>query len=221
MDGNGRWAKERGLPRSEGHMRGAEAIERIVETAADMGIRYLTLYAFSEENWNRPSEEVSALMLLLRHYLASKREKMVKEGIRFTAIGDISTLSADLQNEIRTTAEATKDCARTTLIVALSYGARQEICRAASKLASDGVRDITPEMFSKALFTAGIPDPDLLIRTSGEYRISNFLLWQLAYAEFYFTNTLWPDFDKIELTKAIDEYQGRERRFGMISEQIK
>jgi len=221
MDGNGRWAKEHGLPRAEGHRRGSETIENIVQVATDMGIRYLTFYAFSEENWNRPSEEVSALMSLLRHYLAAKREKMINEGVRFTTIGDVKSLLPELQEEIRITKDATKNCNKLTLIVALSYGARQEMCRAVKKIIADKTQDVTPEIISKTLDTAGIPDPDLLIRTSGEYRISNFLLWQLAYTELYFTETLWPDFSKEELIRAIEEYQKRERRFGLISEQIK
>lgn len=220
MDGNGRWAKERGLPRSEGHRQGSHTIERIVEDASDLGIRYLTLYAFSEENWNRPSDEVASLMTLLHHYLAAKRQKMIDKGVRFTTIGDVSELSAELQEEIKRTKEATKDCGKMTLIVALSYGSRQEICRAVTKLVNDKTQKVTPDALSAAMDTASIPDPDLLIRTSGEYRISNFLLWQVAYSELYFTETLWPDFNKNELIKAIEEYQRRERRFGLTSEQL-
>ena len=220
MDGNGRWAIERNMSRAEGHRRGAATIEAIVESAKNIGIKYLTLYAFSEENWNRPSDEVTALMSLLHHYLAAKREKMVNEGVRFQTIGDIDSLSAELQEEIKRTKEATKNGGRMTLIVALSYGARQEMCRAIGKLKNDKIADVTPEIISKALDTAGIPDPDLLIRTSGEYRISNFLLWQLAYTELYFTETLWPDFGHDELVCAIEEYQKRERRFGLTSEQV-
>lgn len=220
MDGNGRWAKERGLPRSEGHRQGSATIENIVEDASDIGIRYLTLYAFSEENWNRPTDEVASLMGLLHHYLAAKREKMVAKGVRFTTIGDVAELTPELQEEIKKTKEATKDCTKMTLIVALSYGSRQEICRAVNKLVKDKVSAVTPELLSEAMDTAGIPNPDLLIRTSGEYRISNFLLWQVAYTELYFTETLWPDFGKDELMKAIDVYQKRERRFGLTSEQL-
>jgi len=221
MDGNGRWARERGLSRAEGHRKGSETIETIVEAASEIGIQYLTLYAFSEENWNRPQDEVEALMQLLRHYLAFKRSKMVKEGIRFMTIGDVNALSSELQEEIRATKEATKNGNGMTLIVALSYGSRQEICKAAQKLLRDGVKEVTPEIFSCALNTAQIPDPDLLIRTSGEYRISNFLLWQLAYTELYFTETLWPDFNKEEIVRAIEEFKKRERRFGLTSEQLK
>jgi len=220
MDGNGRWAKERGLPRTEGHRKGVETVEAIVEAARDIGIKYLTLYAFSEENWNRPKEEVASLMQILTLYLASKRQKMINEGIKFATIGDISALSREVQEEINKTAEATRSGKDMTLIVALSYGARQEICRAAQKLVRDGIIDVTPETFSLVLDTAAMPDPDLLIRTSGEYRISNFLLWQLAYTELYFTDTLWPDFSRDDILRAIEEYQRRERRFGLISEQI-
>ncbi len=221
MDGNGRWAKERGLPRAEGHIQGAKTIEMLVEAATDIGIKYLTLYAFSFENWSRPSEEITALMQLLQHYLASKREKMIGEGVRFTTIGDVKSLSTELQGEIAKTKEATGDGKKMTLIVALSYGSRQEICRAANKMIADKVENVTPELLSQALDTAGIPDPDFLIRTSGEYRISNFLLWQLAYTELYFTDKLWPDFARNEFVKAIEEYQKRERRFGLTSEQVK
>jgi len=221
MDGNGRWAKERSLPRVEGHRQGVETVEKIVEASKEIGIRYLTLYAFSEENWNRPKEEVDALMQLLRLYLAAKRSKMIREGIRFMAIGDIDSLDQEVRDEIERTREATKSGQNMTLIVALSYGARQEICRAAERLISKGVREVTPEILSRSLDTADIPDPDLLIRTSGEFRISNFLLWQLAYTELYFTETLWPDFTREEILRAIEEYQKRERRFGLTSEQVK
>ncbi|MFH1873637.1 MAG: polyprenyl diphosphate synthase [Pseudomonadota bacterium] len=220
MDGNGRWAKERGFSRESGHQRGARTIEEIVEVAKNIGIRYLTLYAFSEENWQRPKEEVRALMELLRLYLSSKREKMIKEGICFRAIGDLHSLSSELQKEIEETSAATKMGKNMTLIVALSYGSRQEICRAINKLLAKNITEVSPQLLTEALDTSGIPDPDLLIRTSGEYRISNFLLWQTAYTEFYFTDVHWPDFDQEELLKAIEEYQKRERRFGLISEQL-
>jgi undecaprenyl diphosphate synthase len=220
MDGNGRWAKERGLPRAEGHRRGSETIETIVETCREIGVRYLTLYAFSEENWSRPEGEVKALMKLLHSYLISKKQKMINEGIRFNVIGDTKLLSQELQQEIANTKEATGRGDKMTLTVALSYGSRQEICRAVNKIRSDKNEEITVEKVSAMLDTADIPDPDLLIRTSGEYRISNFLLWQLAYAELYFTEVLWPDFNKDEIVKAIEEYQRRERRFGLTSEQL-
>jgi len=219
MDGNGRWAIENDMPRAEGHRRGAERIEMIVEACKERNVKYLTLYAFSEENWNRPGDEVLALMQLLRHYLVSKRGGMIKKGIRFRVIGDIERLPAKLKRDIKETEEATKSGNKINMIVALSYGGRQEICRAAKSLIDKGVGEVTPDIFMNELDTADMPDPDLLIRTSGEFRISNFLLWQLAYAELYFTEKLWPDFDEEELDKAIDSFSARERRYGMTSEQ--
>jgi undecaprenyl diphosphate synthase len=221
MDGNGRWAVEHGLPRVEGHRRGSETIEKVVEAARERGIEYLTLYAFSEENWQRPGTEVIGLMQLLKEFLISKRAKMVAEGIRFRTIGDISRLPPDVTEEIHKSVDATIKGNKLHLIVALSYGARQEICRAVNALIEEGNTPVTPDAVASRLYTADIPDPDLLIRTSNEYRISNFLLWQLAYTELYFTSTLWPDFDNAELDKAIEVYSQRERRFGMTSEQIK
>ncbi|MFH0798965.1 MAG: polyprenyl diphosphate synthase [Pseudomonadota bacterium] len=220
MDGNGHWAQEHGLARAEGHRRGAETIEKIVRACHDRGVKYLTLYAFSEENWMRPSEEVSGLMQLLRIFLASKRDEMLEKGIRFMTIGDVSKLSEDVGRDLAETAEATRGGKDMTLIVALSYGGRQEICRAVTNLLRAGVKEITPERFSSALYTTDIPDPDLLIRTSGEYRISNFLLWQLAYTELFFTEILWPDFGEAELDRAIKSFAGRERRYGLTSEQV-
>jgi undecaprenyl diphosphate synthase len=220
MDGNGRWAKEHGFSREEGHRRGAATIENIVESAKDIGVRYLTLYAFSEENWHRPKEEVASLMQLLKIYLSVQRQHMIEEGIRFMVIGDIDQLSPDLQQEISKTVTATKELTGMTLIVALSYGSRQEICRAVNSLIAEGVKEVNPAQLTEALDTTGLPDPDLLIRTSGESRISNFLLWQMAYTEFYFTEILWPDFNKESLREAIREYQRRERRFGLTSEQL-
>ena len=220
MDGNGRWAKEHGLSRAEGHRRGAQTIERIVQAAHDRGIEFLTLYAFSEENWNRPSDEVLSLMQLLRHFVASKRAELIQKGTRFRTIGDLSRLAPEVRHELMETAEATAGGGRMTLVVALSYGSRQEIARAVNAIIKRGVAEATPEMIEGELDTAGIPDPDLLIRTSGEYRISNFLLWQIAYSELYFTETLWPDFTEGELDRAIEAYGRRERRFGMTSEQL-
>ena len=220
MDGNGRWAQEHGLPRAEGHRRGAAIIEDVVEAARERNIEYLTLYAFSEENWQRPDSEVLGLMQLLKEFLIANREKMTKEGIRFHTIGDVDRLPPDVQEEIKRSAEATKDGRTMTLIVALSYGARQEICRAVNVLVKQGETQISPEVISKNLDTGDIPDPDLLIRTSNVFRISNFLLWQLAYTELYFTDTLWPDFNGAELDKAIEVYSQRERRFGMTSGQL-
>lgn len=221
MDGNGRWAVEHGKPRVEGHRCGAATIETVVEAARARGIEYLTLYAFSEENWQRPESEVLSLMQLLKEFLIVKRAKMVAEGIRFRAIGDVDKLPSDVREEIENSVEATKGGSRMTLIVALSYGARQELCRAVNGLAKQGRLPITPDAITEALDTSEFPDPDLLIRTSNEYRISNFLLWQLAYTELYFTDTLWPDFGAAELDQAIEVYSQRERRFGMTSEQLR
>lgn len=221
MDGNGRWAKEHGLGRAEGHRRGAETIEKIVRACHRRHIRYLTLYAFSEENWLRPSDEVLSLMQLLKGFLASKRAELLENRIHFRPIGDIDKLEQDVRRELIKTEEATRKGDLMTLVVALSYGGRQEILRAVTKLMKDGVSDLTPEVFESRLDTQGIPDPDLLIRTSGEYRISNFLLWQLAYTELYFTETLWPDFDEKELDRAIASFATRERRFGMTGEQVR
>lgn len=221
MDGNGRWAAEKGLSRAEGHRRGAERIEEIIEACKDRGVRYITLYAFSDENWNRPNDEVLALMQLLKHFLKSKRQGMIRKGVRFRAIGDIARLPSDLIRDIRETEDATIAGEKIMMIVALSYGGRQEICRAAEALAKKGVTEISVEAFTEHLDTVGIPDPDLFIRTSGECRISNFLLWQLSYTELYFTEVLWPDFSPDELDRAIESYSKRERRFGMTSEQVK
>ena len=221
MDGNGRWANEKGFPRAEGHRRGAETIERIVVACRDRGIRYLTLYAFSEENWRRPSEEVLSLMQLMRHFLVSKRAELIEERTAFRVIGDIERLPAEVKSEIEETVEATKGGDIMTLSVALSYGSRQEICRAANKLIKGGAKEITPELLEGALDTAGIPDPDLLIRTSGEYRISNFLLWQIAYTELFITETLWPEFSEKDLDSALESFASRERRYGMTAKQVK
>lgn len=220
MDGNGRWAKERDLPRAEGHRRGAEAIETIVRACRHRGVKYLTLYAFSEENWQRPSDEVLALMQLMRHFLLAKRPEMVKEGTRFRVIGDVERLPSDVLQEIDETVEATSRGRNITLIVALSYGGRQEIVRAFNRLNKSGATEATVESISESLDTAGIPDPDLLIRTSGEYRVSNFLLWQIAYTELYVTDKPWPEFTEQELDKAIESFKARERRFGLTDEQL-
>ncbi len=221
MDGNGRWALEHGLPRVVGHRRGSETIEHIVEAARDRGIKYITLYAFSEENWQRPDDEVIALLGLLYEFLVNKRPRMIEKGIRFRTIGNIERLPPELQQEIAKTCEATAGGRDITMIVALSYGARQEICSAVNRLVERGSDEITPEQVSQELDTSEYPDPDLLIRTSNEFRISNFLLWQLAYTELYFTDTLWPDFDEHALDRALTSFEQRERRFGMTSEQLK
>ena len=220
MDGNGRWAEARGLPRTVGHKRGAEAVKTAVESAVELGVEYLTLYGFSSENWRRPQEEVNDLMGLLRYYLQSEIKYLQKNGVKLRVIGDRERLAPDIVDLIENGERRTASNKRMTLIIALSYGGRMEIVMAARRLArrvEEGAlasEEIDEEAFASNLFTAGIPDPDLLIRTSGEKRISNFLLWQLAYAEFVFVNTLWPDFSKQDFENAIREYHGRERRYG-------
>ena len=220
MDGNGRWAKARGLPRTAGHKRGAEAVRRTVEAARELGVSYLTLYAFSSENWKRPAGEVTDLMGLLRLYLRNEVANLHKNGIRLRDIGDRSRLSADINDLITESEAQTAANTALTLVLALSYGGRQEIVLAARRLAAAvaagtlSVDAIDEDALSARLFTADIPDPDLLIRTSGEQRISNFLLWQAAYAEFVFTDVLWPDFGREHLEAAIRDFHGRERRYG-------
>ena len=220
MDGNGRWAEARGLPRMAGHKRGAEAVRTAVESAVELGVEYLTLYGFSSENWRRPQEEVNDLMGLLRYYLQSEIKYLQKNGVKLRVIGDRERLAPDIVDLIENVERRTASNKKLTLIIALSYGGRMEIVSAARRLArrvEEGAlasEEIDEEAFASNLFTAGIPDPDLLIRTSGEKRISNFLLWQLAYAEFVFVNTLWPDFSKQDFENAIREYHGRERRYG-------
>lgn len=220
MDGNGRWAKKRGLPRTAGHAQGARTVEQILEDADHMGIRYLTVYAFSTENWSRPDSEVKALMNLLRTYMKTSLAKCARNNVRIRVIGDKSRLDKDLQDSI---ANLEKETASNTGIgfqIAINYGSRDEIVRAvqaaAQKVSSGELRpeDITEAAISDSLDTAGIPDPDLLIRTGGEQRISNFLLWQTAYSELYFCDAAWPDFNKNELEKAVDAYNNRERRYG-------
>lgn len=220
LDGNGRWAKKRHMPRNYGHAQGSKAVEQICEDAWNLGIKYLTVYAFSTENWKRPDSEVFALMKLLRVYLKDCLKRAGKNNMRVRVLGEISRLDEDIQDTIRTLEEATKENTGLCFQVALNYGARDEIMRGFGKLLDDledgkvAREQISEEMFSQYLDTGNQPDPDLLIRTSGEQRLSNFMLWQLAYSEFYFTDTLWPDFDKEELKKAIAWYNGRDRRFG-------
>ncbi|MBO4399318.1 MAG: isoprenyl transferase [Lachnospiraceae bacterium] len=222
MDGNGRWAKKRFLPRKAGHVQGSRVAEQICEDAYNLGIEYLTIYAFSTENWSRPKDEVDALMNLLRKYMKDSIERSSKNNMRVHVIGDISALDQDLQDSIRKLEEVSSVNTGLKFQVAINYGGRDEILRAVRKVAEkvkDGELDpekIDEEVFYSFFDTAGIPYPDLMIRTSGELRTSNFLPWQLAYSEFYFTDTLWPDFNKKELQKAIDFYNGRERRFGGI-----
>ena len=220
MDGNGRWAKARGLPRTAGHKKGVDAVRRTVEAAGDLGIGYLTIFSFSSENWRRPEEEVTDLMQLLRFYLRSEIADLHRNGVRLRVIGDRARLSEDINRLIDNAESLTRDNRKLTLVVALSYGSRQEIALAARRLAEEvkaGTLDpqaIDEELFASRLFTADIPDPDLIVRTSGEKRISNFLLWQAAYAELVFVDTLWPDFTKRDLEAAIEEFHRRERRFG-------
>ncbi len=220
MDGNGRWARARGLPRTAGHREGAEAVRRIIEGAVECGVKYLTLYSFSSENWKRPEEEVRDLMGLLRLYLRNELKTLGEKGVRLIVIGERERLAPDIRNAIADAEAKTADNTRLTLILALSYGGRREIALAARRLAEDvrdgrmDAGDIDEDSVAERLYTAGIPDPDLLIRTSGEKRISNFLLWQLAYAEFVFVDKLWPDFGKADLAGAIEEFTRRERRYG-------
>jgi undecaprenyl diphosphate synthase len=226
MDGNGRWAKLHGKPRVFGHKNGVVSVREITEAAAELGISYLTLYAFSTENWSRPQLEVNALMALLVETIKKELNTLHKNNIRLHAIGDLSRLPEKTRSALQEAIDATSCNDRMTLILALNYSSRWEIVEAAKALAQkvrDGLissENIDAEMFSRHLTTASVPDPELLIRTSGEYRISNFLLWQSAYAEFYFTQVLWPDFRKDDLYRAIIDFQNRERRFGKISEQL-
>lgn len=220
MDGNGRWATKRALPRKAGHKAGAEALEKIIYAAKDMGLEHLTVYAFSTENWKRSEEEVGAIMDLLRMYLKNYFKKFLNDNVRMDVIGDITRLDKDIQESILEIEEISKEKTGLSVHIALNYGGRDELRRAVAKIAQDVAEgklnpaDVTEDTLTNALDTAGTPDPELLIRTSGEERISNFLLWQIAYSEFYFSDLLWPDFDKKELTKAIYYYQNRERRFG-------
>ncbi|MBM3567934.1 MAG: isoprenyl transferase [Alphaproteobacteria bacterium] len=220
MDGNGRWAKARGLPRVAGHKRGADAVRTIVESCAEMGIRYLTLYAFSSENWKRPAEEVDDLMGLLRIHLTTEIDRMSRNGVRLRFIGDRKRLAPDIVRLIGEAEARTRDNRRLDLVLAINYGGHDEILRAARRLAGEAAAgrlepdEIDEARFAAALDTAEIPPPDLIIRTSGEQRLSNFLLWQAAYAELIFTSVLWPDFNRQCLADAVAEYHRRERRYG-------
>jgi undecaprenyl diphosphate synthase len=226
MDGNGRWAKQHALGRIRGHKKGVQAVRTIVTACREIGIQYLTLFAFSSENWGRPNEEIKALMSLLEDYLAKEAPTLQKQEIMLTTIGDIDRLYPPVKEKLLEVKKLTEQNRKMVLNLALSYGSRDEIIFALKKMISDNrkgkldINDIDKDMVERYLYTSNIPDPDLLIRTSGEYRISNFLLWQMAYTELYFTDVLWPDFKKNDLLKAIDVYQRRERRFGLISEQI-
>ena len=222
LDGNGRWAKSKGMPRNYGHAQGSKNVERICEDAYRMGIKYLTVYAFSTENWSRPKDEVDALMKLLNQYMKNCQRTAKKNNMKVRVIGDKSGLSEAIQRDIAALEKATEDYDGLNFTIALNYGGRDELTRMVRKIAAlvkDGEiapEDITENMIEESLDTAGLPDPDLMIRTSYELRISNYLLWQLAYAEFYFTEVPWPDFDEKELQKAVEEYGQRERRFGKV-----
>jgi undecaprenyl diphosphate synthase len=222
MDGNGRWAKERGLPRTEGHRRGSESVRKVVEACGELGVEFLTLYAFSSENWKRPKREVDALMRLLQQFLKSKTPEMMKQNVRLQAIGRLHDLPAECQAELHRSITKTAENTGLTLILALSYGGREEIIDGVKSLLESVERGhldkamIDGEVFSKHLYTRYYPDPDLLIRTSGELRLSNFLLWQLSYTEFYVTEKLWPDFGREELIQALIDYGRRHRRFGAV-----
>ena len=223
MDGNGRWAKTKGKFRIFGHKSGVKAVRDTVEGAAEIGIDYLTLYAFSTENWNRPKKEVDALMSLLVSTINKETKTLMDNNIKLSAIGDLNSLPKKCQEELQESIEKTKNNTRTTVILALSYSSRWEILNAIKQIVKEGIKEdqVNEDLFSQYLTTKGVPNPELLIRTSGEQRISNFLLWQIAYSELYFTDVLWPDFRREDLFEAIVKYQIRERRFGKTSEQIK
>ncbi len=225
LDGNGRWAKSKGMPRNYGHAQGSKNVERICEDAYKMGIKYLTVYAFSTENWSRPKSEVDALMTLLRNYMKTCLNTAKKNRMKVRVIGDKTGLDEDIRQRIAELEEASKDNDGLNFTIAINYGSRDEMTRGMRRLAQDVKEgkvepsDITEQTIESYLDTAGIPDPDLLIRTSGELRLSNYLLWQLAYTEFYFTDTAWPDFTKEELMKAIEKYNSRDRRYGGVKEE--
>ena len=222
MDGNGRWAKERGLPRREGHRAGAESVREMVETCRELGVEFLTLYAFSSENWNRPQTEIRALMTLLNRFLDEKAEELMRQNVRLAAIGSLDRLPAGTRKRLDSAIARTAGNSAMTLVLALSYGSREEITEAARSLVADAAEgrlrpeDVTEDLLASRLHTAGIPDPDLLVRTSGEMRISNFLLWQISYAEIIITRKFWPDFRRGDLLEAVAEYSRRHRRFGGI-----
>lgn len=227
MDGNGRWAKKRSLPRVVGHEYGVKSVRLVAETAAKLGVKHLTLYTFSKENWNRPQLEVKAIMTLLVRTIRNEVKTLQKNNIRLRTIGDIESLPSDALRELKEAMELTKNNSRMDLILALNYSARWDIIQATKKIAKEvldktlAIDEIDETVISKNLSTASLPEPELLIRTSGEYRISNFMLWELAYGEFYFTDVFWPEFDQNAFYKAVLDYQKRERRFGKTSEQVK
>lgn len=226
MDGNGRWAKQRGLDRIFGHQQGVNAVRNVIEASAELGIKYLTLYAFSTENWGRPDEEVNALMNIMIQSLNKETDTLLKNNIRMLTIGDTGRLSDDVRERLGESINLTSGCTGLNLIIAISYSSRWEILEAAKQIATQvksgklGIDQIDEQVFENFLSTKDIPDPDLMVRTSGEKRISNFLLWQMAYTELYISEILWPDFSKEHLYEAIIDYQKRERRFGRTSEQI-
>ena len=226
MDGNGRWAKARGLPRTMGHRRGVEAVREAVRTAGAVGIRYLTLFAFSSENWRRPADEVSELMGLLKLFIRRDLADLHREGVKVKVIGSRDNLSSDIRSLLEEAENLTRDNTHTTLVIAFNYGGREEVARAvrriADKLVSGEIKaeSVTEEMLGGHMDTAGIPDPDLIIRTSGELRLSNFLLWQAAYSEFVFLPCLWPDFDRKAFEGALQEFAARDRRYGGVSQEI-
>ncbi len=219
MDGNGRWARSRGLPRLAGHRAGTENLRRVIRACVDFGIKYLTIYAFSTENWGRPDDEVQGLMKIIEEVIDKELPELNQRGVQLRHIGRLENLSEGLREKVLFAIEQTKNNSRLYLNIAFNYGGRDEIVCAIQRIIEDGVRpaDVTDELVSRYLFTAGTPDPDLIIRTSGEMRISNFLIWQGAYAEWYFTPTYWPDFDKEELGKALEAYKQRDRRYGKLS----
>lgn len=220
MDGNGRWAKKRGLPRLAGHQAGTENLRRVIRSCVELGIRYLSIYAFSTENWGRPKEEVEGLLKILESVIEKELTELNEEGVQLRHIGRLERLPAALRKKVEYAIDLTKNNSKLTVVVAFNYGGRDEIVYAVEQLIRQGTRveDISESLITQHLFTAGIPDPDLIIRTSGEMRLSNFLIWQAAYSEYYVTPTYWPDFDKEELQKAIDAYCQRSRRFGCLDE---
>ncbi len=226
MDGNGRWAQARGLPRTMGHRRGVDAVHGAVRAAGDLGIRYLTLFAFSSENWRRPAQEVTELMGLLKLFIRRDLAELHREGVRVKVIGARDNLASDIRGLLEEAEHLTRDNKETTLVIAFNYGAREELARATRRIADKialgeaSPEDVTPEFMDSHMDTAGIPDPDLIIRTSGEMRLSNFLLWQSAYSEFVFMPCLWPDFDRKAFEDALNEYSSRDRRYGGLSREI-
>ena len=218
MDGNGRWAKKRGLPRLAGHKAGTENLRRIISASVEFGVQYLTIYAFSTENWGRPRDEVDGLMRIVEDVIEKELNELDEQGVQLRHLGKLDQLSPNLQKKVLAAVDRTRHNSRLVLNIAFNYGGRDEIVHAIRQILVDGIKpeDVSPELVSHYLYTAGIPDPDLIIRTSGELRISNFLIWQGAYSEWYVTPTYWPDFGKNELRKALDEYANRDRRYGKV-----